>query len=154
MLPGLGLLLIFPALPLWTTHTHTHTQTHSLDGKALKVIRSANVCTTEILVRWCRCWVLGLYKAPGKFANNKRGGAMRCRGCGKKKFASICGFPLISALDFYAFMGGQLAISPAIVLRCSAYLKKLPPTSYSRPACDCEGPSLVSFAFKDSRWLA
>lgn len=74
------------------TLKHTHTQTHSLDGKALKVIRSANVCTTEILVRWCRCWVLGLYKAPGKFANNKRGGAMRCRGCGKKSLLRFVDF--------------------------------------------------------------
>jgi len=98
---------------------------------------------------WWWCMVLGLYKTPGKFANNK----LR-RASEGEKFASICGFPLIPALDFYAFMVGQPAISPAIVLRCSEYLRKLPPTSYSWSGCDCEALSLASFVFECSRWFA
>lgn len=66
-----------------------------------------------------------------------------------RNFTSICGFSLIFGLTFYAFMGGQPAISPAIVRRCSENPEKVPFSS-STPSqgCDCGVLSSVSFVFE------
>jgi len=137
MLPGL--LLIFPHSP-WTTHTHPMESIKS--NQQRKCLHYGNSGGDG-------AWFLDFIRPQGNLRT------INCAGRVKgKKFASICGFPLIPALDFYAFMVGQPAILPAIVLRCSEYLRKLPPTSYSWSGCDCEALSLASFVFECSRWFA